>query len=68
LKDLSKDHKFDLEIVEITKDEALFEKYFLKIPVVQVDGKDTYDAEDIGSPHEYKSKLVNLVSDLENFD
>ena len=68
LKDLSKNHKFRLEVVEITKNEALFEKYFLKIPVVRVDGKDMFDAEDLRTPLEYKRKLMNLVSDLDNFD
>ena len=40
LKELSTKGNFELEIVEITGDRSVFEKYFLKIPVVQLDGKD----------------------------
>ncbi len=66
LRDLSGKHKFSLEIVEITTSKELFRKYFLTIPVVRLDGKDVFNAEDIGSPAEFRPKLTKLVQDLEN--
>jgi hypothetical protein len=61
-------NKFVLEIVTINSDQELFRKYFLRIPVVQVDGEDVLDAEDIGLANDCKTKLTNLVQDLEDLD
>jgi len=65
LKELSIGRGFQLEIVEITKDRSAFEKYFLKIPVVQLDGKDVFEVEDVALPTDCKSKLETLVSHLD---
>jgi glutaredoxin len=65
LRSLEADRKFTLEVVEIASDKQLFDKYFLSIPVVRVDGKDVFDAEDIGLPEQCKSKLTKLVTELE---
>ncbi|MDA4130492.1 MAG: glutaredoxin family protein [Thaumarchaeota archaeon] len=68
LRKLSVGNKFVLEIVTINSDQELFRKYFLSIPVVQVNGKDVLDAEDIGLANDCKTKLTNLVQDLEDLD
>ena len=65
LKELSLGSDFELEVVEITKDSSIFEKYFLKIPVVQLDGKDVLEVEDIALPQDCKLKLETLVSHLD---
>jgi hypothetical protein len=65
LKGFEGNSKFLLEVTEITSDKRLFEKYFLRIPVVQLDGKDLFDAEDIGLPEQCNSKLTKLVTELE---
>ena len=56
---------FVLEVMDITKDQMLFEKYFLKIPVVQVDGKDVFEVEQIALPEDCRKNLEELVSNLQ---
>jgi glutaredoxin len=65
LKNLSTISDFELEVVEITKEITIFEKYFLIIPVVQLDGKDVLQVEDIALPQDCKLKLETLVSNLD---
>ncbi|HXQ93356.1 MAG TPA: glutaredoxin family protein [Nitrososphaerales archaeon] len=65
LKELSTGGGFKLEIVEITKDRSTYEKYFLRIPVVQLDDKDVFEVEDIALPTDCKLKLETLVSHLD---
>lgn len=57
-------HAFDLEIMDISKDQSLFEKYFLKIPVVRLDGKDVFVAEQIALSDDCRRNLENLVKSL----
>ena len=66
LRGLSSGDKFVLEIIQITTNKELFDKYFLTIPVVRLDGKDLFNAEDIGLPEECRAKLTKMVLDLEN--
>jgi glutaredoxin len=62
---LNSDSAFELEVVDITKDESTYEKYFLTIPVVQVDGEDVFDAKEIGySSSQRYGKLKDLVANL----
>ena len=65
LKDLEVSGKFSLQVLDITKDKELFEKYFLRIPVVRVNGNDVFDAEDIGLPEQCRSKLTKMAMELE---
>ncbi|MGI0078758.1 MAG: glutaredoxin family protein [Nitrososphaerales archaeon] len=53
---------FELEILYIEDDESLHDSYWLKIPVVRLDGKDIYEAEDIALPSECKEKLERVLS------
>jgi len=68
LRSFSSGNRFTLEVVNINSDQKLFRKYFLRIPVVQVDGVDLIDAEDMGLASDSKTKLTNLVNDLEDLD
>lgn len=52
---------FDLSILYIEDDSNLFDKYWIKVPVVRVNGTDVYEAEDIARPNECKGKLEKLV-------
>jgi glutaredoxin len=64
LRGLSSGNKFDLEILDITTNDALFKEYFLKIPVVRLDGEEVLGAEQIARPEDCKRNLRNLVSSL----
>ncbi|MDG6922324.1 MAG: glutaredoxin family protein [Nitrososphaerota archaeon] len=64
LRDLSMTKRFYLEIVDISKDRVQFEKYFIKIPVVRLDGKDVFEVEQIALPNECKKNLGKLVENL----
>jgi glutaredoxin len=55
---------FDLEVIDITKNRILFERYFLKIPVVQLDGKDVFVVDEIALPEDCRKKLSTLVARL----
>ena len=65
MKELSTEGDFELEIVEITGDISIFEKYFLKYPVVHLDGKEVFEVEDIALPQDCEVKLEALVSKLD---
>jgi glutaredoxin len=64
LRDLSTYNSFELEIIDITKDKEVFEKYALKIPVVALDGKEMFEVEEIALADECKRNLTNLVMSL----
>ena len=54
-------HSFDLSILYIEDDSNLFDKYWIKVPVVRVNETDVYEAQDIARPNECKGKLEKLV-------
>jgi glutaredoxin len=64
LRNVSNPHSFNLEIVDISKDRVLFEKYFLKIPVIRVDDTDVFEVEQIALPTDCRTRLENLVKNL----
>ncbi|MGI0090226.1 MAG: glutaredoxin family protein [Nitrososphaerales archaeon] len=64
LEELSKTGSFELLVVDINKEEATLKKHFLRIPIVELDGKIIFEAEDIALPDDCRRKLENLVSSL----
>ncbi|MHB1907846.1 MAG: glutaredoxin family protein [Nitrososphaerales archaeon] len=64
LESLRKERPFELEVLDIEDDSVLFERYWIKVPVVKLDEKDVYEAEDIALPLDCKAKLANLVYSL----
>lgn len=64
LRDLLNDYPFDLEVIDISKDQSLFKKYFLKIPVVRLDGEDKFEVEQIAFPEDCRKNLGTLVKSL----
>jgi glutaredoxin len=64
LLELSTSYVFDLEVVDISSDETLFKKYFLRIPVICLDGRDIFDAEQLALPNDCRRNLEDLVKSL----
>jgi glutaredoxin len=58
--ELKKRYGFELETLDILKDASLFDKYWIKIPVVRLDGKDVYEVEEIARPKERLEKFELL--------
>ncbi len=55
--------KYDLEVrvLDISRDAKLTNKYFLTIPIVQIDGKDVFEGKDMTADEGYVAKLEQLV-------
>jgi glutaredoxin len=56
---------FEVEVIDITRNPELFQKYFLKIPVVRLDGKDIFEVEQIALPEDCRRKLAELIASLD---
>jgi glutaredoxin len=55
-------YSFDLTILYIEDDSLLFDKYWIKVPVVKVDGIDVFEANDLAISKEWQSRLEKLIS------
>jgi glutaredoxin len=55
--------RYDLEVrvLDIGRDAQLTSKYALSVPVVQIDGKDVFEARDMTIDSGYFAKLERLV-------
>jgi len=62
LQRLSAKYPFQLETLDIMNDVALFDKYWLKIPVVRLDDADVLEVEQIAFPDERMRKLEGVLS------
>lgn len=65
LESLKTKESFQLEVLYIEDDESLHDSYWLKIPVVKLDGRDLFEAKDIALPKDCSEKLARLVLGLE---
>jgi glutaredoxin len=61
LNSLSSRYDLEVRILDISHDAKLTNKYFLTIPVVQIDGKDVFDARDMAANADYARILEPLV-------
>jgi glutaredoxin len=61
LESLKTEHSFDLSVLFIEDDSSLFDKYWIKVPVVRLNGSDVYEAQDLAYPGECKAKLEKLL-------
>ena len=52
----------DVREIDISEDPELFKKYFLSIPVVELDGKIIFQANDIKSPEDIETKLEIILA------
>ncbi|HKW05590.1 MAG TPA: glutaredoxin family protein [Nitrososphaerales archaeon] len=65
LESLKENRDFKLRIIYIENDESLHDTYYLKIPVVRLDGRDILEAIDIALPRDCPRKLGDLVFSLQ---
>jgi glutaredoxin len=61
LNSLSSRLDLEVRVLDIGHDAELANKYFLTIPVVQIDGKDVFDGKDMTADEGYVGKLEQLV-------
>jgi glutaredoxin len=64
LNQLSRSHSLRIQILDITKNSQLLEKYSIEIPVVQLDGGIVFHASDINALNDIELKLTAAISDL----
>ncbi len=62
LETLAMRYNFELETKDILEDGALFDKYWIKIPVIRLDGRDVLEVEEIAMPEARRVKLERLLS------
>ena len=48
-------------MVNIDEDSVLHDKYWLRVPVVRIEGKDVFEAKMIDSEGEWRKKLARLL-------
>ena len=59
---LSSRYELEVSVLDINDDPKLHDKCWLSIPVVQIDGKDAFDADDMVDTTNYVGFLERLVS------
>jgi len=62
LQSLSGKYRFELVVLDILKDKELFDEYWLKIPVIRLDGKDVLECEQIAFPKDRMERLEAVLS------
>ena len=60
LNSMSSRYDLEVRILDISNDAKLTNKYFLSIPIVQIDGKDVFDGNDMTVDEGYVLKLEQL--------
>ena len=55
-----------MRVVDINDDPKLHDKYWLTIPVVQIDGEDVFDARHLGGEAGYSIMLEQLLRAYDN--
>jgi glutaredoxin len=61
LTSLSSRYRFALEVLDLQDHPVLRDRYVLAIPVVQIDGKDVFDARDMTLDLGYARRLEKLI-------
>jgi hypothetical protein len=62
LRSLSSRHAFDVEVLDIMEDRELHDLYWLRIPVVRIEGRVVFEAKDMRDPSDCEAQLERLVS------
>jgi glutaredoxin len=62
LDSLSSRYEFDVRVLDIQQDPKLHDEYWLRIPVVQIGGKDVFEAKDMVDTADCTRFLELLVS------
>ena len=50
-----------LTVVDIDEDSALHDKYWMRIPVVRVEGEDVFEAKMMDQEGEWKNRLAHIL-------
>ena len=50
-----------LTVVDLDEDSALHDKYWMRIPVVRVEGEDVFDAKMMDQEGEWKNRLAHIL-------
>jgi hypothetical protein len=66
LYELSRGQQIELQICDIAKDPELFQRLYLSIPVVDLDGKTVFQAGDIRTPADIEHKLETIILSLKD--
>jgi glutaredoxin len=61
LTSISSRYDLDLHVLNILQDRKLHDEYWLRIPVVLIDGREVLDARDMDQPGECLRKLETLL-------
>ncbi len=62
LNSLSSRYDLQVKMVDINEDPSLHDKYWLTIPAVQINGKDVFDARDMGGEASHATIRERLLS------
>ena len=62
LRSLSLRYDLEVRVLDISRDAQLANKYFLTIPVVQVDGRDVFDGREMTADSSYVARLEHAIS------
>lgn len=60
---LSVEYDLEVKVLDINDDRALHDRYWLTIPVVQLDGKDVLDANGMSPGFDYAGRLEMLLGE-----
>jgi glutaredoxin len=58
---VSSKHGFELRVLDINEDRELYDRYFLTIPVVLIDGREVFDAREMGPGFDYAKRLESII-------
>ena len=61
---LSSRYDLQVKVVDINDDPGLHDKYWLTVPVVQISGKDVFDARDMGGEASSALMLERLLKSV----
>lgn len=61
---ISRDKNLEVRVIDIQSDQDLFQRYFLEIPVIQLDDRDVFKAEDLALQSDCERNIGNLVATL----
>ena len=50
-----------LTVVDLDEDSALHDKYWMRIPVVRVEGEDVFEAKMMDQEGEWKNRLAHIL-------
>jgi hypothetical protein len=62
LRSLSSRYGFEVRVLDISEDRELHDAYYLRIPVVKVEGKEVFEAKDMDHPRDCEAELERRLA------